>query len=140
MADDTKADGTFQCSIVTPEREVLDCRARSVVFPAWDGETGILRNRAPLLCRLGIGLLTADAVDGKTVLFIDGGFAQMVDNRLTILTEQAKKVSDLDRDEARQTLEDAKLMKVTSERAFQDRQNALQRGRVQLRLTAAADS
>ncbi len=133
------ADDTFQCSIVTPERAVLDCEARSVVFPAWDGETGILRNRAPLLCRLGIGLLKAAGVDGETVLFVDGGFAQMVENRLTILTEQAKEVSELDRDEARQILSAAREMKVTSERSFQDRQNALQRGRVQLRLTAASE-
>ena len=133
------ADDTFQCSIVTPERAVLDCQARSVVFPAWDGDVGILRNRAPLLCRLGIGLLTADTDDGETILFIDGGFAQMVENRLTILTEQAKKLSELGRDEARQILEDAREMKITSERSFQDRQSALQRGRVQLRLTAASE-
>ena len=72
------ADDTFHCSIVTPERAVLDCEARSVVFPAWDGEIGVLRNRAPLLCRLGIGVLKAATDDGETVLFVDGGFAQMV--------------------------------------------------------------
>ena len=87
---------TFHLSIVTPERAVLECEARSAVFPAWDGDIGILRNRAPLLCRLGVGRLTAETVDeGVRQLFIDGGFGQMVENRLTILTEQAKEISEL---------------------------------------------
>ncbi len=133
------AEDTFHCSIVTPERAVLECEARSVVFPAWDGEIGILRNRAPLLCRLGIGVLRATTEDGETVLFIDGGFAQMVDNRLTILTEQAKQLSDLDRDEAQRILEEAREMKAVDERAFNKRQDALKRGREQLRLTASAE-
>jgi F-type H+-transporting ATPase subunit epsilon len=133
------ADDTFHCSIVTPERAVLECDARSVVFPAWDGEIGILKNRAPLLCRLGIGVLRATTDEGETVLFVDGGFAQMVDNRLTVLTEQARSLSDLDRDEARRILDEAKGMRITDERSFVMRQAALRRGREQLRLTATME-
>ena len=125
----------FHCSIVTPEREVLDCRARSVVFPAWDGEIGILRQRAPLLCRLGIGVLRAETEEGSRELFIDGGFAQMVDNRLTILTEQARELAELDREEALGILKEAKAMTTVDERSYTERQAALERGRVQLRLT-----
>lgn len=33
---------TFHCSVVTPERAVLEADARMVVFPAHDGERGIM--------------------------------------------------------------------------------------------------
>ena len=80
---------TFHCSVVTPERAVLECEARFVAFPAHDGEMGVLPNRAPLVCKLGIGPLRVEGTDAAHVLFIDGGFAQMLDNRLSILTKQA---------------------------------------------------
>jgi F-type H+-transporting ATPase subunit epsilon len=83
----------FSCSVVTPEREVHETKkATFVAFPAWDGEVGILSNRAPLLCQLGKGVLRIE--QGKETLNfeIDRGFAQMVDNRLTLLTERATPV------------------------------------------------
>lgn len=83
------AEKTFHCSVVTPEKEVVDTAATFVAFPAHDGEIGILANRAPLLCQLGKGKLRIEK-GGETLTFrIEGGFAQMVDNRLTILTENA---------------------------------------------------
>lgn len=86
----------FQISVVTPEKAVLDCEARSVVFPAHDGLMGILTNRAPLLTQLGAGPLRIDEAEGNTSHHYDiaGGFAQMVDNRLTILTERAELKAD----------------------------------------------
>lgn len=85
-------DKTFHCSVVTPERAVLDTEATFVAFPAHDGEIGILHNRAPLLCQLGKGVLRVE--HGKTThkFQIEGGFAQMVDNKLTILTDNAKEI------------------------------------------------
>ena len=61
----------FHCSVVTPERAVLECEAKFVALPAWDGEVGILRGRAPLLCKLGIGRLRIETADGKRTLFVD---------------------------------------------------------------------
>jgi F-type H+-transporting ATPase subunit epsilon len=81
---------TFHLSVITPERAVLEAEATFVVFPAWDGEVGILRNRAPLLYRLGKGELRVQSPAGNRSLEVEGGFAQMVENRLTILTEQAR--------------------------------------------------
>ncbi len=81
---------TFHLSVITPERAVLETEATFVVFPAWDGEVGVLRNRAPLLHRLGKGELRVQSPAGNRSLQVEGGFAQMVDNRLTILTEQAR--------------------------------------------------
>ena len=80
---------TFNCSVVTPERAVLECEATFAALPAHDGEIGILFNRAPLLCRLGRGKLRIESGDEKHVLMVAGGFAEMVANRLTVLTEEA---------------------------------------------------
>ncbi len=126
---------TFQLSVVTPERAVLECAARFVAFPAHDGEMGILRGRAPLLCRLGIGPLRVDSEEvGIQVLLIDGGFAQMVENRLTILTAQSWEPVELDRGAAERALAEARTLAVGDERSFSERQNAMQRARVQRKL------
>lgn len=126
---------TFQCSVVTPEKAVLDCQAKFVAFPSHDGEVGILPRRSPLLCRLGIGAMRIETLDDEKTFFIDGGFAQMVDNRLTILTEQAREPADLDREAAEQALEEGKSMATRTEREYQERQNALQRARTQIRMS-----
>lgn len=85
-------DKTFHCSVVTPERAVLDTDATFVAFPAHDGEIGILHNRAPLLCQLGKGTLRVELGKESHRFSIEGGFAQMVDNKLTILTDNAKEL------------------------------------------------
>jgi len=80
----------FQLEVVTPERVALATSAWFVAFPAYDGEMGVLKNRAPLLTKLGIGIARVESPEGHHRLFIDGGFAQMVDNKLTLLTEEAR--------------------------------------------------
>lgn len=125
---------TFQCSVVTPERAVLECEATFVALPAWDGEVGILRNRAPLLCRLGIGALRIETAGDKHVMFVDGGFAEMADNKLTILTSAARLPDELSEAEIAQHLETAESIEVRDEVSYKARQDALQRARVQKKL------
>jgi F-type H+-transporting ATPase subunit epsilon len=126
--------GTFHISVITPERAVLSVEATFVAFPAHDGEVGVLHNRAPFLFKLGAGLLRVDGPEGKQALFIAGGFAQMVDNRLTLLTEQAKDLAKIDRAVAEQELAAAQAMKGTDDASFRARQQALAAARAQLRL------
>jgi F-type H+-transporting ATPase subunit epsilon len=131
---------TFHCSVITPERAVLEADASFVAFPAHDGEVGILPGRAPLLFKLGIGILRVESpsVDGgEERLFIDGGFAQMVEDRLTILTEQAKRPAEIDRAAAEKALAAAHDMPMEGDAEFAARQRAMERARVQLRLTGA---
>ncbi len=125
---------TFHCSVVTPERAVLECEAKFVALPAWDGEIGILRGRAPLLCKLGIGRLRIETAAEQHVLFVDGGFAEMLGDQLTILTEDAKTAAELDRQTASSQLEAARALAVTDDASFEARQKALARARTQLRL------
>jgi len=127
--------GTFTCSVITPERLALECNARFVAFPAHDGEMGILRNRAPLLCKLGIGLMRIEREEGSQVLFIDGGFAQMVENRLTILTEQAATAEEIDAEATRKDLDEARQSKPQDEAGVDSRAKGLARALARLRLS-----
>ena len=125
---------TFQCSVITPERAVLETQATFVAFPAHDGEVGILKNRAPLLYKLGIGELRVESPEGNHRLFVDGGFAQMVENRLTILTDQAKRIDEIDRAAAQRALEEARTLPTVTDADFAARQRAMKRAEVQLHL------
>jgi F-type H+-transporting ATPase subunit epsilon len=125
---------TFHLSVVTPEQSVLDAEVKFVALPAHDGEIGIMRNRAPLLVRLEPGTLRADTDGGPRTLFIDGGFAEMADNQLTVLTEAAVRPEELDSEAVQQALEKARALEIPDSAAFVERQRALKRARVQRKL------
>ena len=126
--------GTFHLSVVTPEQKVLETEVKFVALPAHDGEIGVLRNRAPLLVRLAPGVLRADTDGGPRTLYIDGGFAEMADNRLTVLTESAARPEELDAEAIQQELEAARELPMPDDAAFAERQRALRRARVQRQL------
>ncbi len=125
---------TFHCSVVTPERVVLECEARFAALPAHDGELGVLANRAPLVVKLGVGSLRIEAGGETHVFFVDGGFAQMADNHLSILTPQARRPGEIAPAAAEGALAAARAMAARDEAAFAERQRALARARAQLRL------
>lgn len=124
----------FQCSVITPERAVLKCDATLAVFPAHDGEMGVLAKRAPLICKLGIGILRIEGEGQNHKLFVDRGFAQVSGNSLTILTEQAKRPDEIDSSQVRESLVEARAMKMPDDDAFDARTQAIQRAQVQLKL------
>ncbi len=86
---------TFRCRLITREAVVLDEAATAAVIPAWDGLVGILPGRAPLVAQLGTGELRLDFPDsgpargGSRAFYVEEGFAQMVNNELTILAMTA---------------------------------------------------
>lgn len=80
---------TLELTVITPERQVVATQTDSVVIPAHDGELGILRDRAPLMCELGVGALRYQDGGRTRRVMIDGGFAQVANNKVTVLTERA---------------------------------------------------
>lgn len=127
---------TFSCSVVTPEKVVLECDARFVALPAHDGEIGLLRSRAPLVCRLAIGKLRVETESGMEVFYIDGGFAEMADNDLTVLTEDARRADEIDRSTVEGLLKTARTMKTHDVASRYEREKAIERARAQLRVLA----
>lgn len=126
---------TFDLAVITPERAVLRSPATFVAIPAWDGEIGILADRAPLLVKLGVGWLRADTPEGRKAYLIAGGFAQVVDNKVSVLTEHAQAPGEIDPKAARRDLEEAKALPITDDASFEARQRALAVARAEVQAT-----
>ncbi len=86
---------TIDFVVVTPERQVLEETAEALVIPAHDGELGVLPQRAPLMCELGVGQMRYQKGGRTHRLFIDGGFAQVHDNRVIVLTAAAARPEEI---------------------------------------------
>jgi F-type H+-transporting ATPase subunit epsilon len=76
-------------SVISPEKILFEGTARSVVAPGHDGELGILPGHAPLMTVLGTGVLRLEGSDGGSRFRVQGGFLQIVDNVVRIVTESA---------------------------------------------------
>ena len=87
--------GTLKLRVVTPEKPVFDGEVESVVVPAHDGEIGILPRHARLLASLGAGELRADVGSIVERFYVEGGFVQVSDNRVTVLCDRASRLADL---------------------------------------------
>lgn len=79
----------LKVSVISPERVLYEGTARGVIAPAFDGEVGILPMHAPLMTLLGRGTLRVDTAEGEQRFQIDGGFLQVVDDAVRVVTEQA---------------------------------------------------
>lgn len=79
-------------TVISPDRTLFDGDAEMVVAPAWDGEFGILRGHAPMLVLLGDGELRITGADGggERRFRVEGGFLQVTDDVVTVLSEQAE--------------------------------------------------
>ena len=75
--------------MISPEAVLFEGEAQSVVAPAFDGEVGILTGHAPMVTLLGNGTMRIG--DGPAFR-IAGGFVQVVDNQVRVVTEKASKL------------------------------------------------
>jgi F-type H+-transporting ATPase subunit epsilon len=80
---------SIRCVVVTPERTELDRVVDSIVLPMYDGELGIKRGRAAMIGRLGYGQMRLLTDAGTETFFIDGGFAQVEKDVVSVLTSRA---------------------------------------------------
>ncbi len=124
---------SLQCVVVTPERAVLDEPVDFVALPMYDGELGVLPGRAPLIGRLGYGELRTRRGQETRRFYVDGGFAQVRANVVTVLTARAVRAEDIDPARATQMLEAA--MAPAGEPEVQEAHlRDQQRARAQLRI------
>jgi F-type H+-transporting ATPase subunit epsilon len=130
----------FQCTVVTPEQQVLDEQIVQAIVPAHDGKVGILTNRAPLLMKLGLGEMRIDLSNGqKRRYYIEGGVAQVKDNKLTILTDEATPADQINAEAARAELAEAEARRITAEPgSFEQRQKSLDRARARIEMAGRA--
>jgi F-type H+-transporting ATPase subunit epsilon len=78
----------LKISVISPEAVLFEGDADSVVAPAFDGEVGILTGHAPMMALLGKGVLRLGGDSGRR-FNVDGGFLQVVDNVVRVVTERA---------------------------------------------------
>jgi len=81
--------GKLRCVVVTPEGQLVDQAGEFVVLTAHDGQFGILPGRSPLLCKLAAGMLRIDQGDTNSLFFVVGGFAEVMDDTVTVITTKA---------------------------------------------------
>ena len=131
------AERPLQCVVVTPERAVLDEPADFVALPMYDGELGVLPGRAPLIGRLGFGELRLRRGPDTKRFFIEGGFAQVRSDVVTVLTDRAQRAEDINAVAAEQTLAQNADTALTPE-ARAAHAKAQERARAQLRVARNA--
>jgi F-type H+-transporting ATPase subunit epsilon len=73
-------------SVISPEAVLYEGQTDSVVAPAYDGEVGILTGHAPMMALLGKGVIR---LGGGQRFNVQGGFLQVVDNHVRVVTEKA---------------------------------------------------
>jgi len=102
--------------LVTPEKTLFDRPVASLQVPLFDGGAGFYPGRAPLVGRLGAGVLRLKGAGGETEsYFIDGGFVQVKGSVVSVLTNSAVECGQISRRVAQQQLTD-----VSAERAVSD--------------------
>ena len=130
--------GTFHCTLVTPQEKLLDGPVRYASIPAHDGQVGIAPGRAPLLAQLGDGVLRLDFQEGGSrYFFIGGGFAQMKENRLALVADEAVPAEDLVMSRAEQELAEARQIEARGDQAIDEKLRALEKARRKIALHQA---
>jgi F-type H+-transporting ATPase subunit epsilon len=83
-------DGRLTLTVVTPERAVVaGVACDEVTFPGLDGELGILPAHTPLIALVGIGLVTYREGSKKTSVAVRGGFAEIANDAVRVLADEA---------------------------------------------------
>ena len=87
---------SLQLDIVTPDQLVLSSPVDYVGAPGIQGEFGVLPGHVPFLSALAIGALHYKADGKERHVFVSGGFAEVSDNKVTILAESAEAADCID--------------------------------------------
>ena len=94
--------------VVTPQKLIVSEEVEIVMAPGSEGEFGALKGHTTFLTSLKIGTLRYKDANGKErFLFINGGFTEVLPDKVTILAESAERRSDIDVERANQAKERA---------------------------------
>lgn len=133
MADTHTTTGTLHCIVVTPEATELDTAADFVALPLYDGEVGIAPGRSPLIGRLGFGELRVRHKNDLLRYYVDGGFVQVANDVVSILTNRALRASTLKPSAAEEQLSAALARPAAGQEEMAIRERLILQARGQLR-------
>jgi F-type H+-transporting ATPase subunit epsilon len=131
-------DHTLTCTVVTPEQTALETKAEFVALPLYDGEIGIGPNHSPLIGRLGYGEMRIKSGGTTVAYYVDGGFVQVADNVVAVLTNRAVPAKSLDPAAAESQLATALQRPGNSPELLEIRERAIAQARAQLRTARRA--
>ncbi len=128
----------LNCLVVTPERTALEAKAEFIALPLYDGEIGIGQDHSPLIGRLGYGEMRLRTGGKVQRYYLDGGFVQVADNVVSVLTNRAVPAGELDEEAARRQLDAARQQVATTEETFEKRERLVSQARAMLRVAERA--
>nr|YP_010216237.1 ATP synthase CF1 epsilon subunit [Gentiana zollingeri]UBR43080.1 ATP synthase CF1 epsilon subunit [Gentiana zollingeri] len=127
---------TLNLCVLTPNRIVWDSEVKEIILSTNSGQIGVLPNHAPIAAAIDIGILRIRIdIDTQWVtLALMGGFARIGNNEILFLVNDAETGSDIDPQEAQQTLEiaEANLRKAQGKRQKIEANLALRRARTRV--------
>lgn len=130
---------TMQVELVAPEKILYSGDADMVIARTTDGEIAFMTGHAPFIGSLGVGAVTIRTSEGDDVLAaVHEGFVEVTDDRVTILSDVAELVDDIDAARAQRALERAEQGRGgatdVDEEAQQEAEAALRRARLRIEL------
>jgi F-type H+-transporting ATPase subunit epsilon len=106
LADDRKR---FDVSLVTPDGAAYEGNCELLIVPGADGEIGVLARHAPLVAMLKAGSTRVHVGQGQVLEYATGpGFFKVEQDRALALVDAAVDVREIDVEQARQQLEEAR--------------------------------
>lgn len=133
-----KHTGHLQLVVVTPEATVLEESAEFVALPLFDGEIGIAPLHSPMIGRLGYGEMRVKHGGQVARYYVDGGFVQVVDDVVSVLTGRALPANSLDTAVAAEQLNEARRRSSNTPELMALRDRAELQARAQLRVARHA--
>lgn len=94
--------------VITPDAIVLDTTASSIQIPGVDGLIGILPRHAPMVAALDVGLMRFKRNGVEEQLFVSGGFCEVRDNTVRVVSEAGERPQEIDEERARAAEERAR--------------------------------
>ncbi len=94
--------GNIRLEVVTPQKEVVNEEAQIIVAPGELGQFGVLVGHTPFMTSLQVGTVRYnDAQGAEHFVFVSGGFAEALPDKVTVLAESAERRSNIDIERAR---------------------------------------
>ena len=88
---------TFRFDLVSPEKLAFSGEVDQVDVPGTEGDFGVLAGHAPVIAGVRPGIITVTAGGRQEKIIVLGGIAEVNDKGLTVLTEVATSLEELDR-------------------------------------------
>nr|YP_009315148.1 ATP synthase CF1 subunit epsilon [Titanophycus setchellii]SCW23603.1 ATP synthase CF1 subunit epsilon [Titanophycus setchellii] len=98
---------TLNIRVIAPDRTVWDANAEEVILPSSTGQLGILTGHIPLLTALDIGVMRVRIDKEWIPIVLLGGFAEIENNKITILVNGAEEAADINAETAQENLDEA---------------------------------